>query len=553
MEGCGLMKRRTVNLIAGILAVVLLDVAVNVALLKLEFFIASVVIPFVLGVVCALVWGVLSLTRLAGAGGRGQSAYSLNAVISSVVFFLICVAVFAFTKHWDVTWDLTREGRRELAPITKQVLHGLDRDATVYGLFVTSGDSYVALTEERVRRFLERCQEQSPHLKTEFVDPEANPLILQQLELMRASPEGTVVVKSGTRKRVLPISGPNAILEERDFTNALINVVRDSEPKVYFLMGHGEADIDNADPQDGSSILKELLQQESYRVDKLNLDAAQPEVPADASIVVINGQKQDISAREIEALDAFIEQGGRMLVLFDIWTVQRMPGQQTVEFLRPWLEEEFGIVVGEDIILSEESGVKTFLAPDYGPRGGDSPYRGSYNDEHPITRGFDQNMLFVGVRSVGLADDIPDDTTADVLLRSFPDCWAETNLQMLFESDAPVARPDPDELQGAIPLAAAATRTAADADQNARIIVVGSRDFASNGRIQITGHFVMNLFAWLTESEDLIAIRETAQANPAIILTPLQEQLVSWVASLGLLHLVVLAGLATYLVRRRYQ
>ena len=556
-----MMRKMKHTRIVGIAAIILLDIALNFLLLRQDPFAVPVVIPFLAGVLLGLVWVALSLSRVARAADRGKTAFGVNAVLASVFVFGICVAVYAFARRWDASWDLTREGRRDLSPQTIQVLQTLDKEVQVYGLFVSAADSLVAVAEEKTRRFLERCRRYAPdHLHIEIVDPESDPLILKRLDLSRASPSGTVVVKCGDRKpRIIPLTGVNPRLEERDFTNALIAVLRDAAPKVYFLSGHGERDIHDQDPDQGGHILRGLLLGESYEIEKLELSPASAHVPADCDLVVIYGQNSDLRIHDVTALQEYLDRGGRLLVFLDLWTVQRLPDVRTIEQMRPWLRDQYGILIGEDVLLSRSTGVEILLKPSYAAEDGDSPYRGSYNDAHPITRGFVDVLKLRGARSVSLASKKPDNVVGEVLIRSTPDCWAEKDLAKVIQEGWRAARPDPDEEQGAIPIAVAVTAKTARQDEGmtqpreTRIVVVGSRDIATNRGLLASGNLVMNMFAWLTESEELIGIRGTRQEDPPIILTPGQEQAVAWIASLALVHIVALTGLLTYWLRRKYQ
>jgi len=558
-------KDHKLSRIAGIFAIVLLDVALNFLLLKQDIFTASVVLPFLGGLVLGIFWIILRLTRLASAPGPQTSAHGINAVVATVVVFGICLALFAFTRHSQASWDLTREGRRQLSPQTVQVLESLNQDVQVYGLFVSAADSMVAITEEKARRFLERCQAHTAYLTVQIIDPEKDPLTRTRLNVTRLSTQGTVVVRCGARQRVIPISAVTGRLEEREFTHALINVVRNANPKVYFLRGLGppdkELDIDNPDEEEGGSDLRAWLEKESYTAESISLPPRNPEIPSDCDVFVMNPNQRDLHPLELKALQEYVDRGGRVLILLDIWTVKQMPGRRTVEQLRPWLEQRFGITVGEDLVLSPESRAEIVLMPDFGPAGGDSEYRGSFNDSHPITRGMDLALAFTGARSVRLAEDLPEGVAGEELLRSFPDCWAETNLELLFDPDNPSARPEPFELTGSIAIAAAvAAQTETPLGdtgrtREARLVVIGNREFVSNKKIRIFGHvnLIMNALAWLTESEELIGIRATGHEDPPIVLAPAQEQTIAWIASLGMLHVIALAGIAMHVLRGKYQ
>ena len=89
----------------------------------------------------------------------------------------------------------------------------------------------------------------------------------------------------------------------------------------------------------------------------------------------------------------------------------------------------------------------------------------------------------------------------------------------------------------------------------ARVVVLGDADIASNEFINLVSNqdLLLNSMAWLTENEELIAIRPRGTLDEPILLSTSQQRLIAWVASLGTVQLIALAGIATYLLRRKYQ
>src|SRR5690606_23085959 len=173
-----------------------------------------------------------------------------------------------------------------------------------------------------------------------------------KLEKERLSPQGTVVIKSGMRQKVLPLSGVTARLEERDFTNALINVVRKSQPKVYFLQGHGERNPEQATQEEVQAsatrvarTLKARLEAEGYQTDVLTLSLMNPELPKDADVILINGPLLPFRPQEISLFQEYLDGGGRMFMLLD-------PLMVPLSLVPSWLQERYGIVVGNDILFS---------------------------------------------------------------------------------------------------------------------------------------------------------------------------------------------------------
>ncbi len=547
---------KNVRTVFGILALAGLALGLNVLVFKRDPFTFSVMLPLCFGFLAACGWIAIGVSRMVESIERGKTVNTLSAIVASLAFLGICVVLYAFVRHAGFSWDLTREGRTPLSEQTVQLLRGLDRDVAVYGIFLKAGDRDVQIRSEKARRFLERCQHYTRNLNVEFFDPEQNVLKLEDLELGTLSPQGAVVLKCGTRRKIINFSNVNDRLEEGAFTQGLIYVARDSVPRLYFLTGHDEP------PLPTLSELTARLAEESYEVEEFAINVLDPQIPSDCNVLVINGPKGDLQLPEVKAIHEYLQRGGRMLVLLEPWRVI----STGVEHFLPMLRQHYGIDVGTDIILSRAKSpqemVLVVFTPNLGLIGVDAPdipRRGSYNEEHLITRGFDQNMVFSLSRSVNLMPELPEGVIGDVLLYSLPGTWAETNLNQLF--DERKANLDEGDLKGPVGVAVAVTAhtgvQVADSDRlrDTRIVAVGDQDFVSNDKIRIVGHwnFLLNSLAWLTETEELVGVRPARQEDPPLRLTPAQDRAIAWITILGAFQTIAVIGVVIYVLRRKYQ
>jgi hypothetical protein len=438
---------KNVRFIIGLLALAGLAVGLNAVVFTRDPFSFSVLLPLCIGLLCALVWIVIGVSRMVESFERGKTVHTVSSIVASLAFLGICVVLYAFVKHAGYSWDLTREGRKPLSQQTVQLLRGLDKEVAVFGVFIKAGDRDIQIRREKTRRFLERCQQYTSNLSIEFFDPEQNVLKVENLGLKNLSPQGAVVLKCGTRQRVINFSEINDRLEEGAFTQSLIYVARDSQPKLYFLSGHEEPSLDSM------SELTKRLEEESYLVEEFTLNVLDPQIPSDCSVLVINGPKGDLQLPEVKAIQDYLRRGGRMLVLIEPWRIV----SRGVEHFLPMLRQDYGIDVGTDIVLSRAQSTQEMVlvvfTPDFGMIGvsaPDIPRRGSYNESHIITRGFDQNMMFSLSRSVNLVSDMPEGIAGETLLFTLPGTWAETDLDLLF--DEKKAHPDEEDMKGPWPL-----------------------------------------------------------------------------------------------------
>jgi len=311
--------------------------------------------------------------------------------------------------------------------------------------------------------------------------------------------------------------------------------------------------------------LRNLLVGESYLVERVAIKITSPEVPQDCSVLVINKPESDLHSQELRAIREYMARGGRLLILLDDPVKCLRDGHAGEPQLIPWLDAEFGIVVGNDLAVTDrrdspwEVELRTDNAPFRDVEDGFLDYVGSFSKEHPITGGFDQIMLLQGTRTIGVAEEAREGTVAMELLRTTPDFWAETDIAKLAETGH--AKPNEGERNGPLSIAVAAVKlvdpsgASGQARRDARVVVTGDSDLAANGGLDFAGHlnFVLDAIAWLSEQEELIAIRPSSKTDSPLVLTMLEQRTVTWVTTLMTFQAVVFVGLVVFFLRRRHQ
>jgi ABC-type uncharacterized transport system involved in gliding motility auxiliary subunit len=192
-------------------------------------------------------------------------------------------------------------------------------------------------------------------------------------------------------------------------------------------------------------------------------------------------------------------------------------------------------------------------------------------EPHAITQDLAGIMsIFPMVRSVRVAKELPEGISAQTLVSTSPQSWAETDLKTLQEGRSTFD--DSSDRQGPVSIAAVATivtrqrgdaakKTTAgekkppDVSHSARLVVFGDSEFANNNffTLQGNGDLFLNTVSWLAEEEDLIAIRPRAGGSSGpIILTAAQQSLIFWLPVV-LLPLLVFTTGAVVFIRRRWQ
>jgi ABC-type uncharacterized transport system involved in gliding motility auxiliary subunit len=430
------------------------------------------------------------------------------------------VDALAARHSWRV--DLTAGKRYTLAPQSIKVVEALEEPVKVTAFF---GEAQPG--RQRFNELMGQYAYSGSKLTYEIVDPDRQPALARRYKV---NSYGTIVAERGDREeRFFTVS-------EEAVTNALVKVSRNEKKKVYFLTGHGEHGIDDTG-KNGYSFVREALERENYEVEPLLLLRAEA-VPADAAAVVVAGPTADILPVEVKLLDAYVERGGKLLVLVDPGDVPALEG-----FLKAR-----GIVLVADILLDRMS--RLFGAD---PR---MPVVSQYTP-HPITNEFEMASFFPLARSVGPMNDPPEGVEVQALASTGGGSWAETDLASLDKGE--VAFDEGKDVGGPVPVAAVATIGAKTKEgasaSSARLVVFGDSDFASNTHLNLSGNatLVLNTVSWLAEEEDLIAIRPRSGGSKPLLMTPMQGRLLFWLSVVAVPLAVVLLGGGVMWRRRAYR
>jgi ABC-type uncharacterized transport system involved in gliding motility auxiliary subunit len=538
------MLKRVLGLV-GWLGVALVGAALAISQLKPEWqWFRTLAMA---GLACTLLY-ILSQWRDVARSFSGRNARLGSLAAASVVVVLaILVAINYLAKRHNKRWDWTAAQQFSLSDQTKKVLHGLQRPMKIR----------VFAKPEEFNRFRERLDEyqyESKQLNVEYIDPERKPTVANQDKVTQM---GTVVLEyDGRTERVTSDT-------EQALTNGLIKVIQGKQTKLYFIQGHGERSSDDSE-RTGYSSIAGLLASENFATDKLVL-AQQRQIPADATVVVIAGPKEDFFPAEIEALKAYLAKGGKVLFLLDPRERADSPElSNLVALLKDW-----GIEVGDNVVINVPSDVqlKEGEAVDVGalaslPNSDGTFVLAAKYNQHPIIQGFRILSAYRLVRSVTAAPAGSNGRTAQNLVETTETSWAETDLKRLTSSGQVAREPAKGDKGGPISIAAAvaaplaqATPPDPKAPQDApetRIAVFGDSDFASNGLLGFQGNhnLFMNAVNWLAQQENLISIRPRDPQDRRVTLTARQQSLIRLLAIFVIPGVILAAGVQTWWRRR---
>ena len=115
---------------------------------------------------------------------------------------------------------------------------------------------------------------------------------------------------------------------EQMFTSMLLAVTSAKPFKAYFLQGHGEPSLSDTD-ETGYLKFGSILAQNYIAVTNLELLGDNP-VPMDCNLLIIAGPRTEFSETELQKIDQYLAQGGRLLALFNYYSIKRPTGLEPI-------------------------------------------------------------------------------------------------------------------------------------------------------------------------------------------------------------------------------
>ena len=493
-----------------------------------------------------------------------QTRYGSLALASIVLVLGILTAINYIASRQNRRWDLTAAKQFTLSDQTIRILETLEGPAKIL-VFDRQNDF------DRLRMRLVEYENVTDHVSVDYIDIDKQPSRARQYQIQTY---GTVVFEYQDRvERVVANT-------EQDLTNALIKAIEGTERTVYFVQGHDEKNVRSAE-RDGYNTIGNALELDNFFVETLVL-AQQTEVPADASMLIIAGPRTDLLESEIETLQQYLERGGKVLFLMDP-SAELEPAQQAN--IRSLLSR-WGVTLGDDIVF-DGSAMGQLLGTDASmPVAADYP-------SHPITDRFNVLTAFPLARSVEPTPNGTSNLIAEAFLQTGSQSWAETDIARLTQTSevelqenqgdrpgpvtigvavtAAISKSTietgnvtlseqgestvaPDPTSDASTLLESAANPSGDAQNiETRLVVVGDSDFAANYSLGIQGNrdLFLNIANWLTQQENLVAIRPREPEDRRITLTADQQLRILWLSVFMIPGVVLGTGIYTWWLGRQ--
>ncbi len=493
----------------------------------------------VLGVVLVLAsaWG--RRTELFAQGGVRTARFGAGAVGAAGLALSILLLVNFAAARYTHRWDLTRNGAFSLHPVTQRALKAVTKDVDVYAFFPSSDIT----TTRAARETYDAFTYANPLIHVTVVDPTQRPDLVEKLGV-----RGTkmTIVQAGDHRAWFPNFG------EAELAGALLEVARDAPKVVYWVIGHGEREVELTGGA-GYLQLEKELKKSYFQLRSLSL-APGEKVPADASLLVFADPRKPLPAAEIDAYQEWLRNGHRALVLVDV-DLEQAAGQKTplAGLLEPWGLNPLPAVIVDPRSRTGETDPRIVVGDEFG--------------RHPATQSLaGQRAVFPLARPLEFGQVMSDQQIFHhALVKVGPDtqgkgndAYATYDLASVRDAGKPDATARAQWGEGK-PLNLALTafrkfeaRDTAFSGREARIVLFGDADFLNDKQIdrESNRELALNVVRWLTGEELLIRREgEIRSAKTAMAVEPAQ---LSFVLALGIVIPVatVLAGWVVWFGRR---
>jgi len=442
-------------------------------------------------------------------------------VILFSTLFSAGINYLAYSLPWR--WDVTQAKQHTLADSTIEFINGLKTEIQLTALYVGLPPKYL---EDLLNEY-ERVS--NGNIKTEIIDPIDQIGYAAQFGSVISGKEKKVIVRKGNERRDVDFS--KKALSEEQLTNAIVRVTREVR-HIYFLVGHGEFELESEEDQ-GFSLFAKLLNSNNMISQNLML-GIEKNIPEDCDVLVIAGARDDLTKEEEVMIEEYLKKGGDVLFLIEhvIVTTPDKPLTEEEKNKNPSLNSilnQWGVNVEDDIVVDLSSHAGTDVG---------SPATRNYMRHKAITQGLDYTF-YIRPRSMTiLKERRPTIRLAPIVLSATKDnSWAETNRALQIHFD------ELEDTPGPVPISFVIWEEKEKEDlSDTRIIVFTDADFLTNVYIgqYSNAEMGLNIINWLSELDYEVFLDEKEIKVERLDLTSKQRRKIA--ALLFLMPLFIAAG-----------
>jgi hypothetical protein len=471
----------------------------------------------------------------------------LDVVVRTVLVLAVVVMANHLGARFLGRFYLSSQTRVKLSSQTLEILKSTTNQVAVTLYYDKSDNYYPAIAG-----LLTEYQAANPRLSVRTVDYVRDAGEAQKIKeqyklnsptdknLVIFDSEGRVKIQSGdalTEVKLEPVPNakereyrrkPIAFHGEQAFTSMLLAVTTAKPFKAYFLQGHGEPSLNDTD-ETGFLKFGAILAQNYIAVTNLEL-IGDGGVPMDCHLLIIAGPRTELADSELQKIDQYLAQGGRLLALFNYYSIKRPTGLEPI--LQRW-----GVNVGFDWVQDLKNTAST---------DGKDVIVSSFS-QHPVVNPLIGSRLYLVLpRPVSRVN------------WQNPPANAPQVDELAFASPNATLAGAPGDPPHAHPLMAAVEQKpvagVANARGTARMLVVGDSFAFGNRSIQSVDNsdFIAYAANWLLDRTTLLkGIGPRPVTEYRLVMTTTQQRHVRWLLLGALPGAVLLFGGLVWLARRK--
>ncbi len=466
---------------------------------------------------------------------RSSKAGGVSLIIIAVVLAIIIAVNLIIPKLPSkvTSFDLSSAGKFSVGEITKGVINSLNDNVNIY--YVVEGGN----EDSSVKSLLKSYDSASSKVSTKIVDPIVNPKFTAKFTDEKVE-SGSIIVACGERSKVIPGNDlyeysvdyntyqyqPTAFAAENVITNGITFVTSENLPKISFLTGHGEADLDPS--------FSSALSNANYEIDTLKL-AAQGGVPEGTDCVAVVAPKLDFSKEDVKALNDYVAKGGKIYMASDDVDLEKYPN--LVSFLKGYgIELVKGILVELDTNYCYSyngMSINYMLLP--------------HTDNHEITKDLtNYYVMFPQTQGFTIAENLPEGVKVDPIVSSSEKAYSSINIEEKTSSE----KEEGDiEVDGTFKLGAAVSY-----NEGKIVYYSNSRFMESTVNQSVSGAnsiLFIKSFGWLCDTPDSVSIPSKSVSYDVLTMPSMTANVLKTVMVGVVPALLIIAGIAVVILRKK--
>ena len=330
--------------------------------------------------------------------------------------------------------DLTDDRVYSLSRASKDIVETLEDPVTITAFFTADLPAQFASNRRFLRDKLNDYRAYgSQNIEYQFIDPgededlrsEATRLGIPPVQIQVIESDNVqlknaymgIAIEYENNRETIPVIQDLSRLEY-DLTSAIRRLTREEKPVAGFWTGHGEPD-----PMQNMQALQQSL---STNYEARSVTAADLEGEGSPDVLLVIAPTDTIAEADLQALDAYIMDGGRVGFLLNRVAANLQAGQ-AVELnigIEPLLAN-YGIILTPNLIMDEQSSVvnvqrrQGFFNISQQIQYPLFPVASRFNPENQMVNRL-QELMFYFVSSIDTSAALPSGVTLDPLIYSSP-------------------------------------------------------------------------------------------------------------------------------------